>query len=79
MTDCGCDKARESMEDYLHGETDESTSGDVAEHLACCEPCEQEWKVGYSLTVSVKRACCEEAPEELKANIVKSIKAHGST
>ena len=74
MADCGCDTARTSMEDYLHGETDETTKSDIADHLACCPPCEQEWQVGVSLSVKVQRACCEQAPSELKESIVNTLR-----
>ncbi|MDR9396739.1 zf-HC2 domain-containing protein [Pontimonas sp.] len=73
MADCGCDKARVVMEDYLHGETDEHTGNDVAEHLACCPPCEDEWRVGQQLSKAVQRACCEEAPADLKTHILQSL------
>ncbi len=77
MADCGCDKARESLEEVLHNEADPATAQDVADHLACCPPCEDEWRVGQTLSVTVKRACCEEAPEDLKASIVDSLRQTG--
>lgn len=73
MADCGCDKALVVMEDYIHGETDEHTGNDVAEHLACCPPCEGELRAGQQLTQAVKRACCEQAPAELKTHIVQTL------
>ena len=79
MADCGCDKALQSMEDVLHNQADPATAGDVAEHLACCPPCEDEWKVGQTLVNSVKRACCEEAPAELKVTIVNTLRDSGQT
>ena len=77
MADCGCNAAREGMEDYLHNELDARRAGDISEHLACCPPCEDEWKVGLTLTASVKRACCEVAPDELKASIARQLAAEG--
>ena len=73
MADCGCDKALVAMEDYIHGETDENTGKDVADHLACCPLCEEEWRVGQHLSEAVKRACCEEAPADLKTHIVQTL------
>lgn len=73
MADCGCDTALVVMEDYIHGETDDNTGRDVAEHLACCPPCEEEWRVGQQLSQVLKRACCEQAPAELKTHIVESL------
>jgi mycothiol system anti-sigma-R factor len=69
MTDCGCDEARARMEDYLHGELTPDTVGDVEEHLSVCPPCDEEKKVGETLTNKVKSACCETAPESLKLSI----------
>ena len=77
MADCGCDKAMASLEEVLHDEADSVTARDVADHLACCPPCEDEWRVGQTLTVSVQRACCEEAPAELKTSIVERLRSAG--
>ena len=69
MADCDCGTARNGMEDFLHNEGDESLRADISDHLSSCEGCEDEWRVGQALTNSVKRACCEEAPSELKQSI----------
>jgi mycothiol system anti-sigma-R factor len=69
MTDCGCEEARARMEDYLHGELSAKHCGDVEEHLNACPPCDEEKKVGQTLTNKVRSACCETAPDELKLSI----------
>ena len=33
MTDCGCDKAKAELEEYLHRELSDEDFRDVAEHL----------------------------------------------
>lgn len=73
MPDCGCQEARQNLEDYLHGELPQVNCGDLEEHLAACPPCQDEHTVGLMLTQKVKSACCETAPDELKATIVTSL------
>ena len=65
MTDCGCDKAKAELEEYLHNELAGQDAADVAEHMANCEDCTTEHMVGLALTLRVRRACQEKAPEEL--------------
>lgn len=74
MADCGCTAAREGMEDFLHNEVDDVKRVDISDHLSDCTNCEDEWRVGQALTNSVKRACCEEAPQELKATIQSALR-----
>lgn len=65
MTDCGCDKAKAELEEYLHNELAKQDAADVAEHMANCEDCTTEHLVGLTLTLKVRRACQEKAPEDL--------------
>jgi anti-sigma factor (TIGR02949 family) len=65
MTDCGCDKAKAELEEYLHNELAKQDAADVAEHMANCVDCTEEHLVGLTLTLKVRRACREVAPEEL--------------
>ena len=65
MTDCGCDKAKAELEEYLHNELAKQDAADVAEHMANCEDCTEEHMVGLALTLKVRQACRETAPEEL--------------
>lgn len=73
MTDCGCDKAKAELEEYLHRELAEQDSRDVAEHLANCEDCSAEHLVGLTLTEKVRQACQEKAPDELRAAVMKRL------
>ncbi len=66
MTDCGCDKARKDLEEYLRNEICKTERGDIEEHLAHCEGCADEAHVARTLTEVVARACKESAPEELR-------------
>ena len=65
MTDCGCDKAKAELEEYLHNELAKQDAADIAEHMANCGDCTDEHDVGIALTLKVRQACQEKAPEEL--------------
>lgn len=65
MTDCGCDKAKAELEEYLHNELAKQDAADVAEHMENCDDCTSEHLVGLTLTLKVRQACRETAPEEL--------------
>ena len=65
MTDCGCDKAKAELEEYIHNELAKQDAADVAEHMANCEDCTEEHMVGLALTLKVRQACRETAPAEL--------------
>jgi anti-sigma factor (TIGR02949 family) len=74
MTDCGCDKAKAELEEYLHQELSDEDFRDVSEHLANCEDCSAEHLVGVTLTEKVRRACRETAPEELRQQVLLRIR-----
>ena len=74
MTDCGCDKAKAELEEYLHRELSDDDFRDVTEHLANCEDCSAEHLVGVTLTEKVRRACRETAPEELRQQVLLKIR-----
>ena len=75
MTDCGCEKAKAELEEFLHRELSDDAFRQIEEHLAGCEDCSAEHLVGLTLTQKVRRACAEEAPEELKRLIRERIDA----
>jgi anti-sigma factor (TIGR02949 family) len=70
MTDCGCDKAKAELEEFLHRELSDEDLRDVQEHLDTCDDCSQEHLVGLTLTQKVRKACQEQAPDELRAKIL---------
>jgi len=69
MTDCGCEKAKAELEEYLHRELSAQDFEDITEHLAGCDDCSQEHLVALTLREKVRRACCESAPVELRLAI----------
>jgi anti-sigma factor (TIGR02949 family) len=70
MTDCGCEKAKAELEEYLHRELSDEDFQDISDHLANCEDCTGEHIVGVTLTLKMQKACQEKAPEELRASIL---------
>lgn len=66
MTDCGCEKARQDLEEYLRNEVCKTEHADIRDHLETCPSCRDEALVSRTLTEVVARACKETAPEELK-------------
>jgi len=73
MTDCGCDKAKAELEEYLHHELSAQDLADVSEHLDNCADCSAEHLVGITLTLKMQKACQETAPAELKAAVLAAI------
>ncbi len=74
MTDCGCDKAKQDLEEYLHHELLADEAADIREHLATCASCSSEHRVGLVLIDAVQRACRETAPEELRVQVLARIR-----
>ena len=74
MTDCGCEKAKRDLEEYLHHELERSEYTDISEHLARCRDCSDEVHVGRVLTEAVQRACRDTAPEELRLQVITSLR-----
>ena len=79
MTDCGCEKAKAELEEYLHT----TAQGRRRRHpraLANCADCQVELRVGVAITVVVQRACKESAPEDLRAQVLaKKLRVYQST
>ena len=74
MTDCGCEKAKSDLEEYLHQELERREYADISEHLANCSDCSDEVHLGRVLTDAVKRACRDTAPEELRLQVITSLR-----
>jgi anti-sigma factor (TIGR02949 family) len=73
VTDCGCDKAKAELEEYLHRELSEQDFQDVTDHLGNCDDCSGEHLVGLTLTQKMQQACREKAPDELRAAILSKL------
>jgi anti-sigma factor (TIGR02949 family) len=70
MTDCGCDKAKAELEEYLHREVSDADFVDITEHLGMCTNCSDEHLIGLTLTERVRSACQEKAPDDLRAAVL---------
>ena len=75
MTDCGCAKARQDLEEYLRNEMCKTEHSDIREHLENCSGCREEALVATTLTEVVSRACKETAPEELRDLVLSRLRA----
>lgn len=75
MTDCGCEKARQDLEEYLRDEVCRTTHTDIRDHLENCAACQEEALVATTLTEVVARACKEQAPEELRDLVLSRLRA----
>jgi anti-sigma factor (TIGR02949 family) len=78
MGDCGCDKAKKDLEEYLHNELCSEDAADIRVHMENCVDCSDEHRVGVVLTEAVKRACEETAPESLINDLIVKIRRYKS-
>ena len=79
MTDCGCEKAKAELEEYLHNELRSDEAADISEHIQNCAECSSEAEVGKVLTLAVQRACRETAPEDLRNQVLLKLRQIQST
>ena len=79
MTDCGCDKARADLEEYLRKEMCRTEHADIREHLENCEACREEALVATTLTEVIARACKETAPAELRLQVLERLRVIQAT
>ncbi|MGO3886315.1 MAG: anti-sigma factor family protein [Mycetocola sp.] len=81
MSDCGCEKARKDLEEYLRNEVCSTEAADIREHISNCADCQSEVVISQTLTDVIQRACKESAPEELKLQVLAQLrevqKSHG--
>jgi anti-sigma factor (TIGR02949 family) len=73
MTDCGCDKAKQELEEFLHHELSAKDAAEVAEHLENCVDCTGDHLVGLTLTEKVRKACQETAPSDLRDRVLSAL------
>ena len=74
MTDCGCDKAKAELEEYLHNELRREDAADIREHMKTCVDCSSELHVNVVMTEAVQRACRETAPEDLRLQVLSKLR-----
>lgn len=74
MTDCGCEKARADLEEYLRNEICKTEQSDIREHLENCPACQDEAHVARTLTEAVQRACAEQTPEQVRVRVLSRLR-----
>lgn len=74
MTDCGCDKAKAALEEYLRHELHGPDAADICDHVENCPDCSDERRVLEVLTEAVQRSCAESAPVELREQVLLRIR-----
>ena len=79
MADCGCEKAKAELEEFLRDEMCQTERADIAEHVEKCPPCGEEKTTRELLTKKVKDSCCETAPEELTVRILTGLRAEAES
>lgn len=79
MSGCDCSKAKAELEEFLHGELRREDAADIREHMEDCEDCTTEHRVGVVLIETVRRACKETAPDELRGEILARIRQEQAT
>ncbi|WP_454118132.1 zf-HC2 domain-containing protein [Microbacterium lacticum] len=79
MSDCGCDKARKDLEEYLRDEVCKTEHADLQAHLETCAECREEALVATTLTAVIARACKETAPEQLRDQVLARLRAGQAT
>lgn len=79
MSGCDCSKAKAELEEFLHGELCREDAADIREHMEDCEDCTTEHRVGVVLIETVRRACKETAPEELRGEVLARIRQEQAT
>lgn len=79
MSDCGCEKARRDLEEYLRNEICTTEHSDIKAHLDNCPGCRDEALVATTLTDVLARACKEAAPEDLRDQVLAKLRAAHAT
>jgi anti-sigma factor (TIGR02949 family) len=79
MSGCDCSKAKAELEEFLHDELRHEDAADIREHMDDCEDCLTEHRVGVVLMETVKRACRESAPEQLRDEVLARLREVQST
>lgn len=74
MNDCGCERARKDLEEYLRNEVCKTEHSDIREHLENCASCQEEALIARTLTEVVARACRETAPDELRDLVLQRLR-----
>jgi mycothiol system anti-sigma-R factor len=65
-----CSDVATRLDQYVDRELNPAEIAEVRSHLEACPPCLQLFHFEESVRRLVRRACCESAPESLRARIL---------
>jgi mycothiol system anti-sigma-R factor len=65
-----CVEIQERLEQFVDRELSTAEAAEVQAHLDACPPCVQMYHFETGMRRLVRRACCEAAPESLRARIL---------
>lgn len=74
MSGCDCAQAQSAIEEYLRSECSAEQREEIRAHLAECPDCTHELEVTEQLVTVVRRACGENAPDDVRAKVLDAIK-----
>jgi anti-sigma factor (TIGR02949 family) len=75
MSDGECQKTQARLEEFLHNELSGNDAAIIRRHIETCPNCSYELRVGRVLTEVVQRCCTENAPEELRTQVVRQLRS----
>jgi mycothiol system anti-sigma-R factor len=70
-----CSEVLDRLYEYLDGELDTQRVHLIREHLEECAPCLREYGLEDALKSIVRRACCDQAPTDLRKKVMMRIQA----
>jgi mycothiol system anti-sigma-R factor len=70
-----CSEVLDRVYEFIDGELDGARRHLIKEHLDECGPCLQEFGLEEQVKAIVKRSCCDPAPIELRAKVLRHIAA----
>lgn len=70
---------KDELQDFLDGRLDAAMSSEVERHIETCEECRREYEaLLWTKQVAGNRLAASSAPEDLRANILRSLRAEAS-
>ena len=67
-----CTELQARLEQFVDRELSNEEAAEVQAHLDACPPCVRIYHFEVSMRRLVRRACCESAPDYLRARIIEA-------
>ena len=74
-----CEEALDRLFEYIDHELPEDEVHRIGEHLRSCPPCEAEHKINEKIKKLVNRTGADAAPDALRAKVLQTIRAAGTS